>query len=91
VRGSGALGSAASRRCTVSERHVRRVLQEYRESRPGLYELDPAVALADTLDAYQAVLGEAVTLADEAKQESVRLGALRLRLTLLEGRLRLFP
>ena len=74
----------------VTERHVRRVLQEYRASRPALHDLDPAVALTDA-SSVSALLDEAITLADEAKHESVRLGALKLRLNLLDGRLRLIP
>lgn len=75
----------------VSERHVRRVLQEYRESRPALHELDPSEALQDTLDTYEALIGEAVALADGAQHENVRLGALKLRYGLLDARLRMFP
>ena len=75
----------------VSERHVRRVLEEYRESRPALHGLDPVEALQDTLDAYHALINEAVELADQAQQESTRLGALKLRLALLDARLRLVP
>ena len=33
----------------VSERHVRRVFREYRESCPALHERDPVEALAGTL------------------------------------------
>jgi hypothetical protein len=75
----------------VSERHVRRVLQEYRKSHRPLHKLDPSKVLRDTLDAYQALIEEAVALADEAEQESTRLGALKLRLALLDARLRMFP
>ena len=48
-------------------------------------------ALTDTLDAYQALIDEAVALADEAQQESTRLGALKLRLALLNARIQLVP
>jgi len=75
----------------VSERHVRRVLREYRESRPHLHELDPVEALRETLDAYEGLIDEAVALADQAQQESTRLGALKLRLALLNARIQLVP
>jgi len=45
----------------------------------------------DTIDAYQALIGEAAALAAQAQHESTRLGALKLRLALLDARLRLFP
>ena len=50
------------------------------KSHRPLHQLDPSEALRDTLDAYQALIDEAVALADEAQQESTRLGALKLRL-----------
>jgi len=75
----------------VSERHVRRVLREYRESRTAWDELDPVEALHDTLGAYEALINEAEALTDQAKQESTRLGALKLRLAVLDARIRLVP
>jgi len=48
-------------------------------------------ALTDTLDAYQALIDEAVALADEAQQDSTRLGALKLRLAVLNARTSLVP
>src|SRR5215216_7212582 len=48
-------------------------------------------ALTDTLDAYQALIDEAVALADEAQQESTGLGAFKLRLAVLDARIRLVP
>jgi transposase len=62
----------------VSERHVRRVLREYRESRTAWHELDPVQALKDTLGAYETLIHEAEVLTDQAKQESTRLGAVKL-------------
>ena len=54
---------------------------------------DPAQreALADTLDAYQALINEAVALADEAQHESTQLGCMKLRFALLAARLGLCP
>src|SRR5215218_10388461 len=75
----------------VSERHVRRLLQEYRESRPPWHDLDPVEALKDTLGAYEALINEAEALTDQAQQESTRLGALKLRLAVLDARIRLVP
>ena len=78
LRGLGEAGVA--RRFGVTPRQVRRVLAEYRESRPRLDGIDPIEVVLDALDGYGALAEEFAVLAENTSHDGVRLGAIKGRL-----------
>jgi hypothetical protein len=67
----------------VSERQARRVVSEHRASQPRLHQRDPLEIFEELYERYEAVLEQLAEVADEASNDSARVGALRARIEVM--------
>jgi hypothetical protein len=70
----------------VSERQARRIVADFRASRPSLHEHDPVEVVEETLAAYESAIQELAILAEETNHDSTKLGAIKARLDVYEAR-----
>jgi hypothetical protein len=73
----------------ISDRQARRIVAEYRQSRPALHEHDPVEVVEETLEAYEAAIDELAILAETTDHDSTRLGAIKARLDAQQERVEL--
>ena len=66
---------------------VRRIMAEYRASRPSLAAIDPLEAVRDALDGFDEVIADLVRIAEETHHDSTRLGAIKARRETLGARI----
>lgn len=67
----------------LSERQVQRIYAEQRENRPARRH-DPAGVVEELVDSYDAAIGDLAVLSTTTANDSVRLGAIRGRVDVLE-------
>jgi hypothetical protein len=73
----------------ISDRQARRIVADYRDRQPSLDGIDPSDVIRDTLDAYDAVIDELVTFADETQHDASKVGASRQRLDAFKAKVEL--
>jgi len=73
----------------VSERQVRRVLEDYRASCPPLGGLDPEGIVVETLDGYGEAIEQLAEIAATSDHDGARLGAVRAQVEVHSVRLAL--
>lgn len=79
ARARGFSWDEIARRSGLSDRQCRRILADYRQSRPGLHEIDPVEVIEEALDAYDAAIEDLALLAEQTSHDGTRLGAIRSR------------
>ena len=89
ARARGLGWDAIATRFELSERQCRRILGDYRASRPRLHEIDPIEAIEQALECYDGAIEELALLAERTKHDAVRLGAIKSRLDALGSKLSL--
>jgi hypothetical protein len=89
TRVRGAEWSEVASRHGVSERQAKRVLADYRASRPGLHERDPIEVVEQALDEYDEVIAELRLLGRTTRHDGTKVGALKARLQATDSRLAL--
>jgi hypothetical protein len=78
-----------SARFGLSDRQARRVVAEYRESRPHLHELDPIEIIEEALLQHDAAIEDLALLAQTTSHDGTKLGAIKGRLEALRAKLEL--
>lgn len=73
----------------LSVRQVARIKKKYRSEVPDISELDPGELVRDTLDNYEAAIEELALLAARTDHGPTKVGAVRVRLEALRGRIEL--
>jgi hypothetical protein len=89
ARVTGAGWAEVATRYGVSERHAKRVLAAFRDTRPRLHERDPIEVVERALDEYDDIIDELRAVARQTRQDNARVGALKARLQATESRLSL--
>lgn len=79
-RVSGLSERLVAERFGVTTRQVRRVMEDYRRSRPGLHEIDAAALVAETIDAHGEAIEQLAQIAASTSHDGARLGAIRAQL-----------
>jgi len=73
----------------LKPRRVRQIVNEYEHETPDLTELDPGALVRHTLWNYEAAIEELALLASKTDHGPTKVGAIRVRLEALRGRLEL--
>lgn len=68
----------------ISEGHVKRLVRQWRKFQPTLRTMGSTEILDEILEAHQAAIEELALLGTTAKQESVRVGAIKAKLDALK-------
>src|SRR5438034_3468313 len=70
-----ALLARLRRRHTLSERHCREIVEQWRLPQPALGELDPLELVREALERRESLVEELALLAEKSRHDAVRLGA----------------
>lgn len=73
----------------LKARRVQQIIEEYEKEAPDLEELDPGALVRHTLWNYEAAIEELALLASKSDHGPTKVGAIRVRLEALRGRLEL--
>ncbi len=76
-RQRGLTWPTVAERHSLSERHCRQIVAQWRSSRPGLAELDPLELAQEALDRQETLVEEYALLSETSRHDAVRLGALK--------------
>jgi hypothetical protein len=68
----------------VDESYARRIFKEYRDTQPRLKDVDPVDVIEEMIIQYRAAAEELAMIAASTKQDSVKVGAIRERLRVME-------
>jgi hypothetical protein len=89
ARARGFSWNTIALRFGVSDRHSRRIVEEYRQSRPSLHQIDPIDTIEAAIASYDQAIEDFAVLAEQTTNDAVRLGAIRSRLDALGAKLAL--
>ncbi len=76
-RAAGLTWPTIAVRHNLSERHARQILADYRDTQPRFEECDVEDALREALERYESLYERLALLAEDARHEAVRLGAIK--------------
>lgn len=76
-RARGQTWSATAAANGVSERHCRRIADQYRDTSPSLQEWDPIAVVEQAYERYESAYERLAEITEEAKNDSARVGAVR--------------
>jgi transposase-like protein len=88
-RARGVAWAEIARAHDLTERQCRRIVQEYRDSRPALREVDPVAVVEDTLAAQESAISDLALLSERTDHDATRLGAIKARLSVYAERIEL--